>query len=85
MSEWVGRRQVVFDYIESFYNKTRRHSTLGGISPLAFENSGCVQTAAEAASMCLPLRSHSICSWGLWGSQSYGGIANNDITSGVII
>ena len=46
----VGRlRWVVFDYIEIFYNRLRSHSTLGGISPLAFEKSGCVQTAAEAA------------------------------------
>jgi transposase InsO family protein len=46
----VGRlRLVVFDYIEFFYNRLRRHSTLGGISPLAFEKMGCVQTAAEAA------------------------------------
>lgn len=27
----------VFDYIESFYNRTRRHSYLGLLSPLAFE------------------------------------------------
>lgn len=27
----------VFDYIESFYNRTRRHSHLGGVSPEAFE------------------------------------------------
>ncbi|WP_174875405.1 IS3 family transposase, partial [Vogesella oryzae] len=27
----------VFDYIEAFYNRTRRHSHLGGISPEAFE------------------------------------------------
>jgi putative transposase len=27
----------VFDYIESFYNRTRRHSHLGLLSPLAFE------------------------------------------------
>jgi putative transposase len=27
----------VFDYIESFYNRNRRHSHLGGISPEAFE------------------------------------------------
>ena len=27
----------VFDYIESFYNRTRRHSHLGGISPEVFE------------------------------------------------
>ena len=27
----------VFDYIERFYNPTRRHSTLGYVSPIAFE------------------------------------------------
>jgi putative transposase len=27
----------VFDYIEGFYNRTRRHSYLGLLSPLAFE------------------------------------------------
>jgi len=30
-------RADVFDYIESFYNRTRRHSHLGGTSPEAFE------------------------------------------------
>ncbi|WP_415175442.1 IS3 family transposase, partial [Pantoea sp.] len=25
------------DYIEMFYNRTRRHSHLGGVSPEAFE------------------------------------------------
>jgi transposase InsO family protein len=29
---------AVFDYIETFYNTTRRHSSLGQISPVAFEN-----------------------------------------------
>ena len=29
---------VCFDYIESFYNTTRRHSSLGYRSPVAFEN-----------------------------------------------
>jgi transposase InsO family protein len=28
---------LVFDYIESFYNRTRRHSSLGYLSPVAFE------------------------------------------------
>lgn len=28
---------AVFDYIETFYNPTRRHSSLGQISPVAFE------------------------------------------------
>ena len=27
----------LFDYIEMFYNRTRRHSHLGGVSPEAFE------------------------------------------------
>jgi len=34
------REQVcagVFDYIERFYNPTRRHSTLGYVSPIQFE------------------------------------------------
>jgi transposase InsO family protein len=29
---------AVFDYIETFYNPTRRHSSLGYLSPVAFEN-----------------------------------------------
>ena len=31
-------RADVFDYIEMFYNRTRRHSHLGGVSPEAFEH-----------------------------------------------
>jgi len=30
-------RADLFDYIEVFYNRTRRHSRLGGVSPEAFE------------------------------------------------
>ena len=30
-------RADIFDYIEAFYNRTRRHSHLGGVSPEAFE------------------------------------------------
>lgn len=39
-SVWLTRRQVelaLFEYINGFYNPRRRHSTLGGKSPLAFE------------------------------------------------
>ena len=32
-------RRDIFAYIEGFYNRKRRHSTLGYVSPLAFENS----------------------------------------------
>jgi len=28
----------MFDYIERFYNPKRRHSTLGYVSPMEFEN-----------------------------------------------
>jgi putative transposase len=30
-------RQAVFEYIEIFYNATRRHSTLGMLSPTEYE------------------------------------------------
>jgi putative transposase len=30
-------RADVFDYIQVFYNPTRRHSHLGGVSPEAFD------------------------------------------------
>lgn len=39
-SSWPTRqelRSAVFDYIESFYNRERRHSTLGYLSPREFE------------------------------------------------
>lgn len=30
-------KMALFDYIEVFYNQRRRHSTLGLVSPAAFE------------------------------------------------
>ena len=33
-------KMELFDYIEAFYNQQRRHSTLGQISPAAFERRG---------------------------------------------
>lgn len=36
--ETYGRaKEQLFDYLEVFYNQQRRHSTLGLISPAAFE------------------------------------------------
>jgi putative transposase len=32
-------RTVLFDYIEAFYNRTRRHSSIGYLSPLDYESS----------------------------------------------
>lgn len=31
-------RQAIFEYIEAYYNRIRRHSTIGWLSPLNFEN-----------------------------------------------
>jgi hypothetical protein len=30
---------IIFDYIETFYNPTRRHSSLGYLSPVALSKS----------------------------------------------
>jgi transposase InsO family protein len=38
--KWPNRRQdkgAIFPYINGFYSTRRRHSYLGGVSPLAFE------------------------------------------------
>ena len=31
-------KQSIFQYIEGYYNRVRRHSTIGSISPEMFEN-----------------------------------------------
>jgi len=38
-------RQSIFEYIEVFYNRIRRHSSLGYLSPLEFENRMALKTA----------------------------------------
>ena len=51
---WPTRRGLateVFEYIESFYNRVRRHSTLGMLAPLEFEN-----TTTRSAVLASPLR-----------------------------
>jgi len=39
-------RQRVFEYIEAFYNPRRRHSTLGYLSPVQFEQAAARSSAA---------------------------------------
>ena len=34
-------RQVIFEYVECFYNRVRRHSSLGYVSPVVFEQVLC--------------------------------------------
>jgi transposase InsO family protein len=38
-------RQSIFEYIEVFYNRIRRHSSLGYLSPLEFENPMALKAA----------------------------------------
>ncbi len=38
-------KMELFDYIEVFYNHKRRHSTIGQISPAAFEKARATQAA----------------------------------------
>lgn len=42
-------KQSIFEYVEVFYNRQRRHSTLGYISPCVFE-----QQWQQSTSVCLP-------------------------------
>jgi putative transposase len=42
-------RTEVFDYVEVFYNRQRRHKTLGQRSPADFENSSLMTDAASLA------------------------------------
>jgi len=46
---WTTRRQLqiaVFDYIETFYNRTRRHSALHYLSPVDYETMTQARPAA---------------------------------------
>ena len=40
-------RLALFDYIEAFYNRTRRHSTLGYLSPIEFEKINLSQSRED--------------------------------------
>jgi transposase InsO family protein len=53
---WPTRRELtteVFEYIEIFYNRTRRHSRLGMLSPADYE-------AAQAAVACAGAREKAV-------------------------
>ena len=48
-TKWRTRVELsaaIFDWIEAFYNRTRRHSSLGMLSPVAFERSRTEITSA---------------------------------------
>jgi len=49
---WPTRRELtseIFEYIEAFYNPRRRHSTLGMLSPVDYENRTLVSPGAGLA------------------------------------
>jgi len=43
-------RTAIFDYIEAFYNRRRRHSTLGMLSPVDYKNAAHTLHGPGAAS-----------------------------------
>ena len=45
---YAGAKRRLFDYIELFYNHTRRHPTLGHVSPAQHEGAAGMQPAAQA-------------------------------------
>jgi transposase InsO family protein len=45
----ASARQALFEYVEVFYNRQRRHSTLGYLSPAAYEAAHQARTAAAVA------------------------------------
>jgi putative transposase len=48
-AEWATRdeaRPAVFEYIEVWYNRQRRHSTLGYVSPAEYEAQRLVEAKA---------------------------------------
>src|SRR4029450_10277272 len=49
---WPTRRELageVFEYIQGFYNRVRRHSTLGMLSPADYENGTLSKSRASLA------------------------------------
>jgi putative transposase len=49
---WPTRRELtseVFEYLEAFYNRARRHSTLGYLSPVDYENRALIKSGASLA------------------------------------
>jgi putative transposase len=43
-------KMAIFDFIESFYNSWRRHSSIGNLSPVEFERRWHVQGELREAS-----------------------------------
>lgn len=46
-------RRAIFDYLETYYNRTRIHTSLGGCSPEEFEHAHCPREATAAEPLAL--------------------------------
>src|SRR4051794_14661869 len=60
---WPTRRELtseIFEYVEAFYNRTRRHSTLGYLSPADYENRTLINPGASLAASRLASRHQEI-------------------------
>ena len=58
---WITRQQLrtaIFEYIEAFYNRRRRHSSLGYLSPVEFENQQLPAWLRSAASQVQAVLDH---------------------------
>jgi putative transposase len=52
--DWSTRdslKTAIFDYIEIFYNRTRRHSSLDYLAPLEYERRELTQPAPSSAKL----------------------------------
>jgi Integrase core domain len=65
-------KMQLFDYLEVFYNQRRRHSTIGYVSPAAFERAAVTERASvirghegPTAGILQPATTDVRCSWGI--------------------
>jgi len=61
----------VFDYIERYYNPTRRHSTLGYVGPMDFKRRAAVaepsvRETSGSSRWCVKGQADIIAIWGGW-------------------
>jgi transposase InsO family protein len=63
-ADWATREQArgkIFEYIEAFYNRQRRHSTLAYVSPFTFERQWATTSAGVPHAAFPPLAGLGAC------------------------
>jgi putative transposase len=66
-------RADVFDYIEVFYNRVRRHTSLGGISPVSFHETWLSRRSTAFAGGIRPARWYPKNRWKVTPTGTLGG------------